>query len=363
MKSKNVLTKRIIRKYLLTMLVSLAVLILIPLFFKMIFSTKVWHGDELFYPILYALNRTLVLWLIAIPFITWFMVTYFFFKANVSYLDEVLSATKNMIENPNEAIILSDALSEVEEEINQLRTDNLRNKQVAKEAEKRKNDLVVYLAHDLRTPLTSIIGYLSLLQRGKDEHLDQDTKYEYIDVSREKAYRLEELINEFFEITKINLGEEKLNQEKVDLSLMTDQIAHEFLPSLSEKELAWELNISEGIQANVDIKKFQRVIDNLIKNALSYAPPRTTLYLALVETDQNIVLSIKNKSEEMSTEVLEKLFDPFYRVDHSRRTETGNSGLGLSITKGIVESHGGTIKATYQEDFFEILIHLPLLAK
>ena len=144
---------------------------------------------------------------------------------------------------------------------------------------------------------------------------------------------------------------------------MTDQIAHEFLPSLSEKELAWELNINEGLQANVDIKKFQRVIDNLIKNALSYAPPRTTLYLALVETDQNIVLSIKNKSEEMSTEVLEKLFDPFYRVDHSRRTETGNSGLGLSITKGIVESHGGTIKATYQEDFFEILIHLPLLAK
>lgn len=333
-------------------------MIVIPIGVKMLFSGRIWEGNELFYPVLRFFNQTLFIWVIGLPLFTWLVVTYYFFKKNINYLDEILSATQSLVEQPNSEIRLSKDLVDFEEEMNQIRLDNLHSKQAMIDAEQKKHDLVVYLAHDLRTPLTSIIGYLSLLQKGKDEALDEETRYEYERISLEKAHRLDQLINEFFEITKLNLGEEKLNKESVDLSLMLSQMAYEFKPELASKNLDWQLEIEEHLVEEIDINKMERVIENLIRNAISYAPPQSKIWLKLEKFETGIRMSVKNDSLPLSENAISKIFDPFYRGDESRSSETGNSGLGLSITKQIIELHGGKISASNQDGYFEIIVEI-----
>lgn len=359
MKAKNELTKSILKEYLLTIALSLGVLILVPLIFKMLFSLRIWQGDEFVYPLLNGLNNTLPIWIVGAPLLTWLLITYLYFKKNISYLEELLVATKTMVAEPEKKIELSRELVQFQDELNQIRFDNLLNKQLAIEADKKKNDLIVYLAHDLRTPLTSIIGYLSLLQKGRDDKLTQEKKYDYIKVTLDKSYRLEQLINELFELTKLNSADNDLNKTSVNISTMVEQIAYEFIPDLDKKEQDWNLEIAEGVMASVDVKRFERIMDNIIKNASNYAPNSTTIHCKLYEENSIIYLKLKNRSSSISKEAMAELFNPFFRGDYSRSSETGNSGLGLSITKVMVEAHGGTISSNYVDNNFEIVIELP----
>jgi two-component system sensor histidine kinase VanS len=239
-------------------------------------------------------------------------------------------------------IRLSPELDFMENKLNQIKNNLEKQKKAALEAEQRKNDLVVYLAHDIKTPLTSVIGYLSLLDEAPDMPPEQKAKY--VGITLEKAYRLEQLINEFFEITRFNLQTIILNKERINLLFMLQQMADEFYPMLTpaqEKQVS--VNVPDGLMLWGDADKLARVFNNILKNALAYSYENSIIDISAQEQDKNIVITFTNQGDPIPPEKLETIFEKFFRLDTSRSTNTGGAGLGLAIAKEIVNAHGGNI--------------------
>jgi len=232
------------------------------------------------------------------------------------------------------------------------------NANLSKEAEQRKNDLVVYLAHDLKTPLTSIIGYLSLLEESPDLSIEQRAKY--VSITLDKAYRLEQLINEFFDITRFNLQSVALDKNRIDLSLMLCQMVDEFYPIMKENGLEACLEVEPDIIMIGDADKLARVFDNLLRNAISYSYPDTVVEISAWAVDDAVRISFKNKGDEIPPEKVERLFEKFFRLDSTRRTRTGGAGLGLAIAKQIVAMHKGEIAVKSDSEATEFIVVLPL---
>ena len=247
--------------------------------------------------------------------------------------------------------------SDIEIKLRDIRLDVLGSKQAAAEAESRKNDLVMYLAHDLKTPLTSVIGYLSLLDECPE--LSTQQKAKYVGIALDKAYRLEQLINEFFEITRFDINSVTLESNRIDLNMMLSQITDEFYPMLTERNLTVDIDIEEPIVMFADSDKIARVFDNLLKNAVNYSYENTTIRIGARVRDDQVIIKFRNKSDVIAPEKLERLFEKFYRADSSRGTSTGGSGLGLAISKQITELHGGTIKAQSTVDHTDFTVILP----
>lgn len=247
--------------------------------------------------------------------------------------------------------------SDVEIALKDIKHDVFKNQQLAAQAESKKNDLVMYLAHDLKTPLTSVIGYLSLLDECPE--LPTAQKAKYTGIALEKAYRLEQLINEFFEITRFNLNEITLQNNRIDLGLMLSQITEEFYPMFKAKKLTCELDIKEKIVMFADADKLARVFDNLLKNAVNYSYENTPVRIGARIRNGYVLVRFRNLCDEIPKETLDRLFEKFFRLDSSRASSTGGSGLGLAISKQIVELHGGAIKAKSTEDHTDFTVILP----
>ena len=249
--------------------------------------------------------------------------------------------------------------SDIEIKLRDMRLDVIGNRQAATEAENKKNDIVMYLAHDLKTPLTSVIGYLTLLDECPE--LTTSQKAKYVGIALDKAYRLEQLINEFFEITRFDIHSVTLEKNRIDLNMMIAQITDEFYPMLSEKNLTVDIDIIEHIVMFADSDKIARVFDNLLKNAVNYSYENTMIRIGARIRRDRVIIKFRNKSDVISSEKLERLFEKFYRADSSRGTSTGGSGLGLAIAKQITELHGGTIKAKSTADYTDFTVILPYI--
>jgi two-component system sensor histidine kinase VanS len=217
----------------------------------------------------------------------------------------------------------------------------------------------MYLAHDLKTPLTSVIGYLTLLDECPE--LSTDQKAKYVGIALDKAYRLEQLINEFFEITRFDINSVSLEKNRIDLNMMIAQITDEFYPMLSEKNLTVDIDIIEHIVMFADSDKIARVFDNLLKNAVNYSYENTVIRIGARIRRDKVIIKFRNKSDIISPEKLQRLFEKFYRADSSRSTATGGSGLGLAIAKQITELHGGSIKANSTTDYTDFTVVLPYI--
>lgn len=251
----------------------------------------------------------------------------------------------------------SKSFSDVEIALKDIRHDVFKNQQLASQAESKKNDLVMYLAHDLKTPLTSVIGYLSLLDECPDLPTAQRAKY--TGIALEKAYRLEQLINEFFEITRFDLNEITLQNNRIDLGLMLSQITEEFYPMFKAKNLSCEIDLNERIVMFADSDKLARVFDNLLKNAVNYSYESSVILIGARVKNGYVTVKFRNRCDEIPKENLDRLFEKFYRLDSSRASATGGSGLGLAISKQIVELHGGVIKAKSTTDYTDFVVILP----
>ena len=247
--------------------------------------------------------------------------------------------------------------AEISAQIFSLTASMERQKRLLQEEAQRKNDLITYLAHDLKTPLTSIIGYLSLLEEVPS--LPQEQKEKYTKIALEKSLRLERLINEFFDITRYNLHEMVLETQTFDLSYLLRQLAEEFYPLLQPKQNTIQLQIPETMPIQGDPDKLARVFQNLLKNAASYSYPNSPIRLTAGEEQDKILLTVENQGKTIPAYRLNSIFEKFFRLDESRSTDSGGAGLGLAIAREIVTLHSGSIGVKSENEHTVFSVMLP----
>ena len=282
----------------------------------------------------------------------------FYWKKPWRYLNEVMNATEIIYEQNNHAIELSEPLRAVESQMNQIKMSVLLSQQAAKEAEIKKNEMVMYLAHDIRTPLTTVIGYLSLLNEATDMPADQKAKY--IGIALDKSERLETLINELFEITRYHTNTVQIEKQSVDLYALLSQVIDDFYPTLSAKGNTTEVSMDDGLTVMGDPEKLARVFNNLLKNAVSYCYANTKICISAKKKNRYAVVIFQNCGPTIPAEQLNSIFDKFNRLDEARTSNTGGAGLGLSIAKEIVNLHGGEITAQSQNEMITFTVTIPL---
>lgn len=356
----NELTKRKIKLFVsllgnltVAVIVSIIVYFILALFFENTLSVLVERLNyDLYSWIVY--NRDIVVYIyIAIVLA---VIIYRFISKYVDSINEVYKSLDLILKEDNETIKLPSEVNEFSEKLNDIKYDYILSKKNAKEAEDKKNDLIMYMAHDLKTPLTSIIGYLTLLTDEKE--IPRNLQEKYMKIALDKALRVEELTNEFFDITRYNLSTMPINKQNINLSYLLEQLVDECFPMLEEKHLKCNLEAEEKVMYLGDGDKLARALGNLLKNAISYSFENTTIYINLEEKENEIFISFRNKGEKIPEYKLDKIFDKFYRGDQSRTSSTGGAGLGLAITKEIIELHNGKITVKNDDEYIEFDVRL-----
>lgn len=355
---RSQLTRQLLIQYVMTVVAFVSVFVILFFAGRWIAGRITWSAGDPLYRLLKWMQEYVQLWGGAIVLVGWAFITYRYISKPLRYLDEIVAASEQLASPDERPIVLPGAIKNIQDELNLVREQALRNSMAAKEAEQRKNDLVVYLAHDLKTPLTSVIGYLTLLRDEPD--LSPALRARYTGVALNKSERLEYLINEFFEITRFNLTHLVLEPERVNFTRMLEQIAFEFNPLLSEKELNWDIALTPSVEITCDPDKLERVFDNLIRNAVNYSYGGTAIQLSLEAGEAYAVIRIRNHGKTIPRDKLNRIFEQFFRLDSSRASATGGVGLGLAIAKEIVALHGGKIEAESENERISFSVKLPL---
>ncbi|MCL2081777.1 MAG: HAMP domain-containing histidine kinase [Oscillospiraceae bacterium] len=239
---------------------------------------------------------------------------------------------------------------------NDINEELKRSQFVAKEAEQRKDDLVVCLAHDIRTPLTSVLGYLELLT--ENQNLPEEQRTKFMDSALRKAKRMQSLVEELFEVTRYSITQIELEKSPVNMGMMLTQLIEEIRPVFQQRGIETEISLKETSPVFVDSEKIARSLDNILHNAVYYTPPGGKITASLDGAEPFVRVKISNTGSEIPPEKLARFFEKFYRGEESRQSGTGGSGLGLAIAKNIIEAHGGSITAENKDKVttFTILI-------
>lgn len=354
---------RIFRRYLLKLIAGMigfpSLMFVGYLIMMAVVSSITWYPGPL-YDFLKWIEMRIELFFILCMMVGYLLMVLWYLRKPFQYLIDVLTGVESIYKEQGEMIELSPDLRDAEMHLNKVKSAVDRNARAAKEAEQRKNDLIVYLAHDLKTPLTSVIGYLTLLR--DEQQISEELREKYLSITLEKAERLEDLINEFFEITRFNLSNLTLEKSRVNLTRMLEQLTFEFQPMLDEKHLTCRLDAPKDVMIVCDAGKLQRVFDNLLRNAVNYSYEDEEIVFSVnYAKDQKGMLCITctNRGVTIPPEKLSRIFEQFYRLDTARTTKSGGAGLGLAIAKEIVELHGGTITAYSTEEVIRFEIQLP----
>ncbi|USF26865.1 Adaptive-response sensory-kinase SasA [Firmicutes bacterium ASF500] len=280
------------------------------------------------------------------------------FRGMTRYFEEINQGIETLLADDENQIQLSPEMLPFERKLNTVKRTLAERKAETALAEQRKDELVMYLAHDIRTPLTSVIGYLNLLE--EEPNMPGEQRAKRVHIALEKAYRLEAMINEFFEITRYNSQQITLSKETIDLYYMLVQLSDELSPVFAPRGNTVALHLAEDLTVEADPEKLARVFSNILKNAASYSYPRTEITISAEKSEHEVTIQFQNSGEDIPGEALASLFDKFYRADKSRSSDTGGTGLGLAIAKEIVVLHGGTISATSKNHVVTFTISLPL---
>ncbi len=296
---------------------------------------------------------------ISLAFFTLLIVT---LHAYLRYFEQINQGINALLLEDGGKISLPPELSSVESKLNTVRMTLAKRKHDIETQNQRKDDLILYLAHDIRTPLTSVIGYLDLL--AQTQPLSEADQAKYLSIIREKAYRLGDLVEEFFQITKAGYSPAEADTHvRMDLILLLQQIRDELYPLFKERSVSLKLLAPDALPVYGSPVLLMRAFSNLMKNAASYAPANTIVSLTVTQNQEEgkAGILIKNQADYMDEDEISRLFEKMYRRDPSRSSKTGGSGLGLPIAKEILEIHGGTIRAYYKAGELCFMMILPLM--
>ncbi len=300
-------------------------------------------------------NNKLALFFSFVYGVIYFMIVPLHTLKKVSALNKIIEGTDAIVSGDLDYVIEETGDSnfiKISQNINNMKESFKKSVESQIKSERFKTELITNVSHDLKTPLTSIINYVSLL---KKDDISQEDRKKYIDVLEQKSQRLKVLIEDLFEASKVSSGAVELNIEKVDIASLLRQALGEFDNKITSSSLIFKTNIPvEEVHLNLDGKRTWRVFENLIGNALKYSQPNSRVYIDLIEQDEKVIITIKNMSSyEMNFDVSE-IFERFKRGDKARSTE--GSGLGLSIAKSIVELQGGKMRIDIDGDLFKVTV-------
>ncbi len=225
--------------------------------------------------------------------------------------------------------------------------------------EQSKDELITNVSHDIRTPLTSIIGYLGLIEEKKYSNEEELLKYTHTAYLKAKQMKL--LVDDLFEYTKVRQSNTPLSLVTFDMQQLIAQIVVDFELDAQKKEVSIDFEAKpSSLLMEGDTEKLVRVFDNLLTNALKYGTDGTKILISSEQIADEVIITVKNNGKEIPKESLDLLFDRFYRVEESRSQQTGGTGLGLAIAQSIVDLHQGQIYATSENGWTSFIIHLPI---
>ena len=269
-------------------------------------------------------------------------------QCEVEYDDELGSLAANIN-------VLSKTLLAKEKESEKLKEKERAALDIERNAERQKNELITNVAHDLRTPLTTIVGYLELIK--DDTALSKEDVHKYSGIAYEKSIRLQEMMDDLFEFTKLDNADIKLNKSMINLSGLIMQMTDEFYPSFKDCNITPIVDLpEENIYVQGDGQLLARVFDNLISNALKYGYHNTDLKIEVSGDEKYATVKVINHGDTIASEDIPLLFNKFYRTDSSRNSKTGDTGLGLAITKNIVDLHHGDISVTSDDQITTFIV-------
>ena len=263
----------------------------------------------------------------------------------IRYISRISEAVQNISEgdlNTVIDVIGDDEFSSMAANLNHMAADIKKLMEKERESERTKNELITNVAHDLRTPLTSIIGYLELL--AGNQQVPADMQHKYIEIAYGKSRRLQKLIEDLFGFTKLNCGKIAMHVGQIDIVKLLGQLVEEAYPNFVEKGLSYDLqsNVPAKI-INADGNLLASLYDNLIGNAIIYGADGKRVLVKIHAEGETVTVSVTNYGYVIPADELPLIFNKFYRVEQSRSSSTGGTGLGLAIAKEIVDMHGGTI--------------------
>jgi signal transduction histidine kinase len=228
--------------------------------------------------------------------------------------------------------------------------------------EQSKDELITNVSHDLRTPLTSIIGYLGLIEN--QQYKNEDDVLKYTHTAFLKAEQMKSLVEDLFEYTKVRQASTKMTFNQISVEPMLEQLAASFELEAEKKGMEIDAKATpKNIKIEGDSEKLGRLFNNLILNALKYAKGGKHINLEATQKGDQIIFKVSNDGEQIPEKSLKHLFERFYRVESSRSKATGGTGLGLAIAQSIVELHHGKISVTSSEKLTSFKVELPVTQK
>lgn len=303
-----------------------------------------------------------VMIMVGLGILTFVFCFYFWMRDTISYINEIIQKVRDISEgdfdNPIE-VRGNDEFASMAQNLNQMQKNIKDIMERERVAEHTKNDLVSSVAHDIRTPLTSILGYLGWVHEKKN--LDNETRDKYIEIVFTKAKRLEQLTNELFGFVKLEHNELKIHTSLLDLIQLMKQMLDEMTPSFVKYEIEFKfIHSQQTVWIEADGELMARLFENLLNNAVKYGKEGKQILIKMEQTSDWVVTKVVNYGHVIPKDELDAIFRKFYRAERSRSRNTGGTGLGLAIVQQIAQLHHGDIrvKSDLQGTVFEV--DLPL---
>lgn len=302
-------------------------------------------------------------WVFLLSIVVFIFIFSIIFRQTLHYIREMERGIKRMASGNFDRLIKvkgCDELASLSQNINKMASELKQKFEDERQLEKEKTELIMNVSHDLRTPLTSMLGFLQAIKEKRYESSEE--LEEYVDIIYQKSKRLQNLSDDLFELTKLTSSGVQLDNQCVSLNMVIQQLLNEYESSLPKDVHLRKILSSEEIIIHADIEKFIRLLENLISNAIKHGlRPGEIVIETRIENNQLAVIEIANRSHEITVEKLNNLFNRFYQIDQSR--SKGGSGLGLAIVKSIVQIHQGKVNASFKDGYFSITIEWPLASE